>query len=91
MVYGQYTGEPWCLRPWEIARLTDWQLEYVFRRPAARADRVARGLSPELPEDGPGDSMPREKEAFVRWWQRVNGGDRESAIRKYHEEFGDGE
>lgn len=87
---GQYTGEPFCLRPWEIARLTDWQLEYVYRRPAARAERMAKGLSPDLPEDGPGDSMPRDLEHFVEWWRRHNGGDRESAVKKYHEEFGNG-
>lgn len=88
MVYGQYTCEPWCLRPWEIARLTDWQLEHVFRRPAARAARAAKGEPPELPEDVVSGSMPTDLEGFVNWWQRYNGGNREEAIKRFREEFG---
>lgn len=85
-VYGRYVGEPFLLRPWEIARLTDWQIEFLYRRPAERADREARGLPPAA-DSAAEPSMPTEREAFVRWWAQVNGGGREEALRRYSEEY----
>ncbi len=102
-VFGQYTQEPFALRPWEIARLTDWQLEHLYRRPAERAAREAKGLPTRhapaggAPEGGDGPdygvvtSIPREREAFVRWWRVVNGGGREAALKKFAEAFPDGQ
>lgn len=29
-------GEPWCFTPDQIARLTDFQIEWLYLRPAAR-------------------------------------------------------
>jgi hypothetical protein len=87
--FAVYTQEPFDLRPWEIARMTDWQLEKLYRAPAVRAAREAKGLPPEEPVGGDGDSMPRDREAFVAWWREVNGGDRESALKRYAVEFPD--
>lgn len=72
--------------------MTDYQLEHLYDRPARRAARVAKGLPPDDPDglDSPTGSMPREREAFVRWWREVNGGDRESALKKHAEVFPDG-
>lgn len=94
-VYGRYTQEPFGLRPWEIARMTDWQLEWLYDRPAHREYRKAHNLPPEVPttavDGGPQTgSMPRDKEQFVKWWRAVNGGDRESALQRYAQEFPNG-
>lgn len=90
-MYGRYTQEPFYLRPWEIARLTDWQLENLYAKPAERLYREQRGLSPAAPQAG-GDngSMPADREQFVQWWQQHHGGTREEALKKHAEEFGNG-
>lgn len=90
VAFGRYTSEPFNLRPWEVARMTDWQLLRLYDAPARRAYRVAHNLPPDDPEEGDGDSMPRDREEFVAWWRRVNGGDRESALKRYAEEFPNG-
>ena len=87
-VYGRYCGEPFLLRPWEIARLTDWQLEFLYRRPAERADREARGLPSSAETDTPAQpTMPTDREEFVRWWGAVNGGGREEALERFAQEY----
>lgn len=93
-MYSRYTLEPFDLRPWEIARMTDWQLEWLYDRPAYRAYRQAHNLPPESPAEDAGSqtgSMPRDREQFVKWWRAMNGGDRESALKRYALEFPDGD
>jgi hypothetical protein len=45
-------GEPWCMKPWDIARLTDFQILHLYIMPAAeRAEAMRRegqGVSPEV-------------------------------------------
>lgn len=54
--YVMLAQEPWCYTPSEIGRMTDWQIEYLYARPAAeRAEefrRMSKGdpLPPKRPE-----------------------------------------
>jgi len=43
--YVMLAQEPWCYTPAEIGRLTDWQIENLYVRPAAkRAEEFRRDL-----------------------------------------------
>lgn len=47
--------EPWCFTPEEIGKLTDWQIEHLYAKPAARR---AEELRKEVP-DSPGSRPPK--------------------------------
>jgi hypothetical protein len=40
--------EPWCFHPEQIATLTDWQLEYLYRQPAEERTRQMKKEQPPL-------------------------------------------
>lgn len=85
-VYSRYTQEPFNLRPWEISRLTDWQLFKLYDEPADRAYRAAHKMPPP-PDDEEPETVPSGREEFIRWWIGLTGGTRDQAIQKYQEEF----
>lgn len=54
--------EPWCFCPAVIAEMTDWQIEYLYARPAAeRAEKLRREVKGEgaTPPSSP-NSIPHE-------------------------------
>ena len=41
--YAMLCQEPWCMTPRDIGRLTDWQIEHLYARPAAeRAEKFRK-------------------------------------------------
>ncbi len=48
-------GEPWCFDPEQIRRLTDWQIEELYLKPAVRKseamERDRKGLPPAAPPE----------------------------------------
>lgn len=88
-VYGKYTQEPFHLHPWDIARLTDWQLVELYDKPADRAYRAAHKMPPPPGDDEP-ETVPSGREEFIAWWIGLTGGTREQAILKYAEEYPEG-
>lgn len=98
-VYAGYTLEPCWLRPWELARLTDFQLVKLYREPMAEMAREiekakrqgGRSGSGGMPsgmdggDDGIAPYPPSNREEFVGWWAKVNGGGREAALAKHAE------
>ncbi len=44
------TQEPWCYTPEQIGRLTDWQIDFLYARPAVKR---AEELRKDLPDHPP--------------------------------------
>jgi hypothetical protein len=63
--------EPWCFAPDQVARLTAWQVEHLYLRPAA--ERAKQMKRPPLPADPP----ITDEATFVAVMQGRFGGDPE--------------
>ena len=89
--------------PWEIGRLTDWQIEKLIMEPSVRrakefemasgrgSDGPAdfEGASATAAADGDRDAVPTE-EAFVEQWTRQFGMGKEHWRQVYRDQFGKG-
>lgn len=43
--YAMLCQEPWCMTPEQFGKLTDWQIEYLYARPAVeRAEEMRRDM-----------------------------------------------
>lgn len=88
------TGEPWCMRPWEVARLTDYQIDHVYRLPAlargkALEDRMAAAretttTAPTATAPGAGEPPP-DREKLIGWLVEWGARTREQAEREADE------
>ena len=91
--YTQLAGEPWCMRPWEIARLTDYQIDHVYRLPAIKraqemeshmgqpAARPQRASAPKPRSTEPPPSREKLVALIEKWGART----REQAEREADE------
>lgn len=66
-VYATLTQEPWCFHPDQIARLTDWQIEYLYFAPArARAAEFRRASGQAgAPREPPPQSGPPTRAQYI--------------------------
>lgn len=60
-------GEPWCFHTDQVARLTDWQVEWMYLRPAAERARKDSGAAP-----GPGHVPDPFADGLPPRWEFVN-------------------
>lgn len=67
--------EGWSLRPWEIARLTDWQIENLYLRPMRKKAEEQERQSPHQTRKPTGGQPTKEQ--YVRDSMHLFGGTRE--------------
>ena len=94
--------EPWCYTPEQIGRLTDWQIEFLYARPALeRSERMAPGkgkgtgkdLGSRRPEveastGPPGEpGSPQHRAACIDAYMTVQGLNRERAEAQYEKQL----
>lgn len=80
-IYAALAGEPWRMRPWEIARLTDYQIFHVYLLPEMRrakefaAAQGQTGAHPMQPTAAPSAEPPPSREeliaVLVKWGART--------------------
>lgn len=90
--YGALAGEPFLYKPWEIARLTDWQIEELIFGTAIKRNEDMKGKETESFEAPAADrdltTAPTEEE-FVRDFTRQFKGTTPDHWRQvYREQFG---
>lgn len=68
--------EPWCFHPDQIATLTDFQIEWLYLRPAA--ERSGRTDPAPAPAE-------RTREGYIRAGQSLFGGSADDWGRKWDE------
>lgn len=89
--------EPWGFTPDQIGRLTDWQIEYLYARPAVEASKgrsSAPGAavprpSPATESSGPAGEpgSPVHRRQCVDAYVNVQGLSRERAERQYDKQL----
>lgn len=89
--------EPWCYLPEQIARLTDWQIENLYAKPAIeRAKHMPQApgqLPPRTHAEGtstgpPGEpGSPEHRSACIGAYMGIQGLGRERAVAQYEKQL----
>ncbi len=56
--YEMFAQEPWSYKPWEMERLTDWQIEYLYAKPAALRSEEMRKEGSTTARPAPANREP---------------------------------